>query len=272
MLLSIVVDPPRVAFTIPLVYLDIYWYSILFALGFLLSYFLILFFIRRYVCHHNISINPQQFTDSLSWYIFFGSLIGARLGHVFFYDWDYYRVNLLDIIMIRKGGLASHGGAIGILISLTLFWFYHLRKEKIFSFLKLLDYLCVVACLAGGFIRIGNFFNQEILGTPTSMPWGFIFLNPSEVVDMPCHPVQLYESIGYFVLFAFLFWKLTRREDKMKDGYISGLFFVLLFSFRFFVEYFKVPQGQELFSFVHTGQILSLPFIATGFLLLYKKY
>jgi phosphatidylglycerol---prolipoprotein diacylglyceryl transferase len=272
MLLSIIVDPPRVAFTLPLIHLDIYWYSILFACGFLFSYFLVSFFIRRYVSRHNLVVNTQQFIDKLSWYIFLGAIIGARLGHVFFYDWEYYRENLVDIIMIRKGGLASHGGAIGILIALALFWYRHLLKERSISPLKLLDYLCLGASCAGGFIRIGNFFNQEILGTPTTMPWGCIFLQPTDYVEMPCHPVQLYESLGYFALFFFLLWKLYRSEEKMLDGYISGLFLVLLFSFRFLIEYFKVSQGEELLSFIHTGQLLSVPFIIAGIVLLYKKH
>jgi len=274
MLLSIFVDPPRIAFTMPVIDLPIYWYSILFAAGFFLSYFIVKFFSDRYFLsyrHFFKLSHPQKFADSLVWYVFLGTLIGARLGHVLFYDFDYYWQNPLEIIMVRKGGLASHGAALGIIVAIYLFWLRHIKGTLEISFLKLIDWLSIGATLTGSFIRLGNFFNQEILGTPTNMPWGTIFGHPAESAQMPCHPVQLYESIYYFFAFLILFFITYRFEKRLKDGFVTGLFFILVFGFRFLIEFLKVPQEAMQLPILNMGQLLSLPCIVFGIYLVIKK-
>jgi len=259
-------DPPREAFTIPFFDIEIYWYSVLFAAGFLAAYFVVLSFVKR-----QLHSSASRYTDTLAWYIFFGMLIGARLGHVFFYDWDYFREHPSEIVMLRRGGLASHGATAGIIASLFLFSWRH----KELSFLKLFDYLSVAAPLAGAFVRIGNFFNQEIQGTPTTLPWGVVFGHPADGVTVACHPAQLYEALFYIFLFAILFYIMRKCEGKIGDGRIAGAFLIALFAFRFGIEWLKVPQeahpNDQNSSDLNMGQLLSLPFIATGLYLLLRK-
>lgn len=210
--------------------------------------------------------------DSLSWYIVIGTILGARLGHAIFYDWEYYLTHPFSIFRIWEGGLASHGGAIGILIALGFFYSCRIKKNlPEVSFLSFLDIFVIPVPLAGAFIRIGNFINQEIVGTPSSLPWAVLFGHPLEGGErIPRHPVQLYEALAYVGIFiaALCIWRFYRKS--LNPGFLSGFVIALIFIFRFFLEFFKASQ-ESLFSdgFLEAGQYLSLPFILLGLFLLF---
>jgi phosphatidylglycerol---prolipoprotein diacylglyceryl transferase len=272
-------DPSREAFTIPYFGHPIVWYGICFVMGFMFGYYVsIPLFCRSLqripsIAPSDIRQTSFFLVDRLCWFAIAGTIIGARLGHVFFYDWDRYKHDPWSILKTWEGGLASHGGAIGVLIALYAYKRYINRQFPSFSFLELLDNICIPTALVGFFIRIGNFINQEILGTPTTLPWGVVFGHPSppdRFFDTPRHPVQLYEAFAYLALFAFLVYVWKKGGAKLKTGLISGLFFTLLFSARFLLEFFKVDQD----SFIETpyfqiGQYLSIPFILAGTLLIF---
>jgi len=210
------------------------------------------------------------FADKATFYIVAGTLIGARLGDILFYQgWAEIARDPLIVFRIWEGGLASHGGAIGIFIALWL-----LSKKMSFSFLRLLDLVAAPAALGGMFIRIGNFFGQEILGTPTRLPWGVIFGHPvGREEAVPRHPVQLYEALWYGLVFIALLWYFRRHPRLKEPGRLAGALFVSVFSFRFLIEYFKVEQSRliDAHAFLTMGQWLSLPAIAFGIFLLCRK-
>lgn len=251
--------------------LSIRWYGLLFASAFLSGYLVF----TRYLATEKLS---SEMLDQLLIYIAVGTVIGARLGHCFFYEPDYFLKNPLEILKIWKGGLASHGAAIGILLSL---WLY-IRKHKL-SFLWLIDRIVIVVALGGAFIRFGNLFNSEIYGLPTNLPWGFEFVrdriydaNTGELLPTVArHPTQLYEALSYILIFVVLFIFYRKRYTKVRDGFIFGVFMILLFSARFFIEFVKNDQvAFEAGMQFNMGQLLSLPFIIAGVLmiLLTKKW
>jgi prolipoprotein diacylglyceryl transferase len=209
---------------------------------------------------------PQKMLDTLTTYMVIGTVVGARLGHCLFYEPAYYLANPLRILKVWEGGLASHGAAIGILISLYLF----VRKVKK-PYLWILDRIVIVVALAGFFIRMGNLMNSEIYGVQTSLPWGFIFVRWGET--MPKHPTQIYEALSYLAIFFLLYSIYLRKGVKIKQGFLFGLFLIILFSVRFLIEFIKEPQvGFEEHMVLNMGQLLSIPFILTGiFLLVYKR-
>jgi phosphatidylglycerol:prolipoprotein diacylglycerol transferase len=211
--------------------------------------------------------------DQLLIYIAVGTVIGARLGHCFFYEPDYFLENPLEILKIWKGGLASHGAAFGILLSL---WLY-VRKYKL-SFLWMIDRIVIVVALGGAFIRLGNLFNSEIYGLPTELPWGFEFVrdrlydsNTGELLPtVACHPTQLYEALSYIAIFTVLFIFYRKMHMKVRDGKIFGVFMILLFSARFLIEYVKNDQvAFEAGMQFNMGQLLSLPFILAGVFMIF---
>jgi len=212
--------------------------------------------------------------DRITWFVTIGTLVGARLGEVFFYDWPHYRDNLLDIFKIWEGGLSSHGGTIGIIIAILLFRKSIQKSFPEFTFLTILDCLCIPTALACGFIRIGNFFNQEIVGTPTDVPWAIIFGHPVfGKSPVPRHPVQLYEAAAYFTIFVIFYslWKFQGK--KLKEGFLIGSFFTLTFTSRFLLEFFKLPLSAMIDeSYLQTGQYLSIPFILGGVGILLYAY
>lgn len=282
MFLSIFWDPPREAFVIPYIDLPIYWYSLFFASGFLVAYFIVSKLILHYTLGHSkplhgaalqaVKKKTYNFVDHMAWYVFAGMLIGARLGHVFFYDWDYFSHNLSEILMTRKGGLASHGAAVGILVGLGLFWHFNHQKIPLLSWRRVLDFLVIGIAFAGGCIRIGNFFNQEILGTSSNLPWAVDFGHPADIHAIsPCHPAQLYEASFYFLIFGILFGVARKWGKTLKDGFIAGLFLTAVFIFRFFIEWIKLPQESDASHFMQMGQLLSLPFIVLGLYFLFGK-
>jgi len=241
--------------------LSIRWYGLMFASAFLFGYIVF----TRFLATDRLT---SEMLDQLLIYIAVGTVLGARLGHCLFYEPDYFLKNPIEILKIWKGGLASHGAAIGILLSL---WLY-IRKHKL-SFLWLIDRIVIVVALGGAFIRLGNLFNSEIYGRPTSLPWGFEFVRDrlydsntgALLPTVARHPTQLYEAFSYILIFLVLFLFYRKRHMKVRDGYIFGVFMILLFSARFIIEFVKNDQvafesGMQL----NMGQLLSLPFILAG--------
>jgi|SRR3989339_95715 len=232
------------------------WYGLLFALSFVAGYYIMLKFFKR----EGIK---QEVLDSLTMYMFLGVLLGARLGHCLFYEPEYYLAHPIKILMVWQGGLASHGAAIGILIALYLF----VRKQKR-SFLWIMDRIVIVVALAGFFIRSGNLMNSEIYGHQTTLPWGFIFELRGETV--PKHPTQIYEALSYLFIFVLLYWIFMKEYKKDRHGFIFGVFLILLFSARFFIEFLKEDQVDfEASMSLNMGQWLSIPFVLAGFAFLY---
>ena len=265
-------DPDPKAFTVPFIQLDIYWYSLFFGAGFFAAYFLVLKDIqaRLTVTQANMATDLRkksalQYTDKLALYIFFGVLLGARLGHVFFYDWGYFSRHLGEIFALPLRGLASHGAVFGTFAALAIF--YKLTP-RLLTFRELLDSLARASTVIACTIRIGNFMNQEILGTATSLPWAITFGHPADMMYEPCHPVQLYEAIFYLAV-GFVLYRLRKQ---LPDGASFGLLCVLIFGFRFCIEYLKLPQATHDGEGLHMGQLLSIPLIILGVYFLYTSY
>lgn len=210
---------------------------------------------------------PEKDLNDLIWFMIIGTVAGARLGHCLFYNPAYYLSNPLEILMIQKGGLASHGAAIGILLAIYIY----IRKNNKYSFIWLMDRIVITVALGGAFIRLGNLFNSEIIGMPTNGDWGFIFL----VIDnIPRHPAQLYESLAYLLVFITLVFIYRSNWKTMKEGLLFGVFLIAVFGFRFIIEFVKEDQTYFEEGWVlNMGQLLSLPLILYGFylLLFYKN-
>ena len=213
-------------------------------------------------------------TDRLCWFTVAGTIIGARLGAVFFYDWPLFRDHPAEIFKIWHGGLASHGGFLGVILSIYAYLKYIHQWIPKLTFLRLVDFVTIPATLICCFIRLGNFMNQEILGTPSTVPWAIIFGNPADGSDLiPRHPVQLYEAVLYLLTFCIL-WNLWKNKIvEHRPGAILGLSFILGFGGRFFLEFWKSNQDSSFLnsSFLQMGQILSIPFIIFGIYLVFKK-
>lgn len=234
------------------------WYGILFATSFLIGFWLT----RRMFIH--AGRDPLE-VDQLLTYVLIATVVGARLGHVIFYDLMFYLRHPAEILAIWHGGLASHGAAIGILIALYLF----ARKKADMSFLWLADRVVVVVAIAGAFIRTGNFMNSEIVGEPTDMAWGIIFAK----LDMiPRHPTMLYEALLCILVFAIL-WKVYYSYEKNPpEGSLFSLFLTILFSGRFLLEFTKIDQAKFASDWaINMGQWLSVPLIILGVWLMVKK-
>ncbi len=245
-------------FVIPGLNHPVRWYGVSWAVGLILSQLMMSYVYKR-------EGRTEGEVDTMTLYIVFGTLLGARLGHVLFYDPVHYVQNPLSILAVWEGGLASHGGGIGILVSAFLF----ARKTKV-SYLWLLDRLSIVAALTGCFIRVGNLMNSEMVGTPTTLPWGFIF---TRIDDVPRHPAQLYEALYCLVLFVGLFLAWYRYKDRIKTGMLVGWFLIILFSLRFVDEFLKIDQVEfEAGMVLNMGQLLSIPFILTGIVILMRAH
>lgn len=246
---------------------EMHYYTLCFMLAFLVSYIIMLRVFNR-------EGKSQELLDQLSIYIFVGTLLGARLGHCLFYEFDYYKDHLLEMFLpiafvdggIRLTGfhgLASHGGAIGILTAMFLFC----RKTKV-DFMWLADRLVIVVAIAGAFIRLGNFFNSEIIGLPADLPWAVIF---ARVDAIPRHPAQLYEAIAYVSIFIMLVL-IYQKSKALKPGFMFGLFMITLFGARFGLEFLK--ENQEAFEEgmrLNMGQLLSIPFMLIGVYFVARK-
>lgn len=254
----------------------ILWYGFFFAFGFFLGYWAFTLILKKFLSSDRFEKKQlSSLAEKLGFYVVCGMIIGARLGDLLFYqDWSDLMHHPLTIFKFWEGGLASHGAIAGILYGTYLF----LRKIKkdfpLFNWQSLLDLMVIPGCIAAIFIRIGNFMNQEILGTLTTVPWAVIFGHPADgSIPLPRHPVQLYEALFYFLLSSLL-WILREKVPAMKKtGKTSGLFFISLFTFRFFIEFFKSKQSALLSAdaVLDMGQLLSIPFILFGIFLLFEK-
>jgi prolipoprotein diacylglyceryl transferase len=227
------------------------WYGLLFAMGFVVGIYLANKMFKR-------EGMKTELVDSLFLFVVIGTVIGARLGHVLFYDWAYYSQHPAEIIKIWHGGLASHGAAVGIILAL---WWWSKKYSKR-SILWAMDKVVVPTALAGAFIRTGNLINSEIYGHATSVPWAFTFIREDNI---PRHPTQIYEAIAYLLVFAFLMYMYWKTDIRLKEGKLFGWFMLLVFGFRFFIEFLKEDQSAfEAGMLLNMGQLLSIPLALTG--------
>jgi len=231
------------------------WYGLAFASSFIFGFLLM----RRIF---RLEGRPVKNLDKLLVYVLIGTILGARLAHCFFYNPFYFWGNPIEILKVWKGGLASHGGGLGVLIAI----FLYSRNKPQEPYLWLLDRIAIAGGLVGFFIRIGNLFNSEIIGTPTTLPWAFIF---EKVDNIPRHPVQLYESITYGFIFIVLLTIYKKQRHKVKQGFLTGLFLLLGFTARFFLEFVKARQASYSSKLpLSVGQLLSIPFLLAGIVLI----
>ena len=247
----------------------VHYYSLMFVIAFLLG----LRILKKMYEEEKVS---TETLENLLFYVVISTLLGARLGHVFFYDWAYYQNHLLEILLpiastadggysfVGFRGLASHGAAIGILLGVIVYQ----RTYPYKPLLWILDRMIIPLTLGAGFVRIGNFFNSEIVGNYTGNNFGVVFVNRGEL--LPRHPAQLYEAIAYILLFFFLRY-LYQKGIKRQDGFILGVFMAVLFSIRFLVEFVKESQGgfETALPALSTGQWLSIPLIIAGLILMF---
>lgn len=258
--------------------LSVRWYGLTWALGIWAT----LLITTKLFKHENL---PEEWLDKLFMYTVIGTIIGARLGHCFFYEWYLLPdpVNILgitfkygnpylskpwELLYIWRGGLASHGGAIGILIAMVMFNKYISKK----GLLWILDRLLIGVAICAMSIRFGNLMNSEIYGSVTDLPWGFIFNSDPQGDGLPHHPTQIYEMIYCISTFVVTWWMYWKQEAYKKRGLITGVFFVMMFGSRFSLEFIKLNQEAfESGMILNMGQILSLPFIVWGIWLLARK-
>jgi len=238
--------------------LTIRWYGLLFVGAFFCGQFIMARIFREEGL-------PVAELDQLMFNVLIGTIVGARLTHCFAYDPAYYLAHPLEIIEVWKGGLASHGGAIGML--LVLGWYARHAQPRL-SFLWLLDRVAIPATLGGVFIRVANFLNSEIIGIPTAGNWGVVF---DAIDELPRHPVQLYEALAYLVIFAILGAIYWRKRRQTPQGLLVGVYMIMVFGARFFIEFFKTAQASyDEGLALSVGQYLSLPFILMGVVLVIR--
>jgi prolipoprotein diacylglyceryl transferase len=233
------------------------WYTVLFVLSFVFGYQIM----RRIYRREGM---PLEEVDKIVAYTALGTLIGTRLGHCLFYDPFFYLVNPMEILKIWKSGLSSHGGVIGIFLALYLY----ARKKNSPTFLWLADRVIIPVALAACLIRLGNLFNSEILGTASTLPWAIVF---ERYDNVPRHPTQVYESITNGLIFILLIFLYRKYHMKFRQGFLSGIFFIFVFTARFFIEFTKMRQasyGADMA--ISVGQWLSIPVIIAGVILLVR--
>ena len=259
------------------------WYGLCWALGIYICWIMN----ERMYKHENC---PAEWTDQLFFWITAGAILGARIGHCLFYEWHQYGEpwhllgweftyrnpyieHPLWILKIWEGGLASHGGTIGIIIAAILLNKYKFSRYPQFgtNWIWILDRLCIGVAVAGFLIRLGNLFNSEIYGGPTDLPWGFIFVRDGQTV--PCHPTQIYEML-YCLAALGITWSMYWYTDaRRREGLLLGVFFLIIFGVRFLLEFIK--NDQEAFEAGHVlnmGQWLSIPFIVLALFLIIRAY
>lgn len=267
-------DPEKTAFTLPIVDRPVAWYGVLFVLGFFLGYWVFLPLLAYELKRQGEAEGQERgLADLLLWYLLIGAIVGARAGHVLFYDWPAYRHDWMGMLKIWEGGLASHGGTVGAVLGLILFrWRIRIKLPRL-TFLTLLDLVCIPTALAAALIRVGNFINQEIVGVPSDLPWAVVFLHPADgSAAVARHPVQLYEALLYLATFCALLLLWRWRRDSLPKGVLSGLFFTAIFAPRIVLESYKLPQSLLIDeSYGMMGQYLSIPFILFGLALLFNR-
>lgn len=266
------------------------WYGLMFAIGFLVGYYIVDKMYRREGA-------PEQWVSYLFFYVIIATILGARLGHVFFYAWDYYSAHPMEIFAIWEGGLASHGGTLGIIIAIAFYskyvtgervltpaqrevkggkawaWLVKLWRSMLWTF----DRVVVPTGFVAALIRLGNLMNHEIYGGVTDQPWGFRFISnvgaymqgADPLFTPPCHPTQLYEAACYLAIFGICMWMYWRMKSQYRPGLIFGVFLTLVFGSRFLIEYVKnVQENWEIAMRatwgIDQGQLLSIPFVVLG--------
>jgi phosphatidylglycerol---prolipoprotein diacylglyceryl transferase len=236
---------------------ELRYYSLMFVIGFFSMDLYVKGLFKKYG-------KDPEFVSSLTTHLVLGMLFGSRLAHCLFYEPDYYLSNPIEILKVWEGGLASHGGYVGVMIAV---WVY-LRKHKDLTFLWIMDLIAGPCLFVGGLIRLGNFFNSEILGEPTSGAFGVVF---TRIDQIPRHPAQLYEAVGYFTIACILMSVAKNKFLTWPRGINLAIAIILSFTFRFFIEYFKDEQSHlVLTEAVNMGQWLSLAFVLGGVGLLVK--
>jgi phosphatidylglycerol:prolipoprotein diacylglycerol transferase len=280
----IVWDPPKemLPFNLPLLNRPILWYGFFFALGFFIGYWILRYILARLPGvletkdkEKSLKQKISIISEKMTLYVIMGTIIGARLGDVFFYQhYSTYLYHPINIIKVWEGGLASHGGVIGIFIALYILSKRIRKTYPRLTLTTLTDLSIIPTALVCCCIRIGNFFNQEILGTVTAVPWAIIFKHPADgSAALPRHPVQLYEALFYFLMFIMLTLLFRFSNCFKTSGKATGFFLFFVFLFRFFIEYFKVEQSALLNvnAYLSMGQILSIPLILIGAFLLFRR-
>lgn len=258
--------------------LTVRWYGLLWAIGIWLA----LTIVQKIYKNEKL---PEKWLDSLFMYAVIGTIVGARLGHIFFYEWkhldvpinilgfevnywNYYLSHPAEILAIWHGGLASHGGAIGILVAMYL---YNKKVTKK-GFLWGMDRLVIGVAVAGACIRLGNLMNSEIYGNITTVPWAFIFINDPQGDGLPHHPTQIYEMLYCIITFGVTWWMYWKKGLQKNTGLIYGVFLLGIFGSRFLLEFIKLDQEAfESGMILNMGQILSLPLIIWGLWLVFRK-
>jgi phosphatidylglycerol:prolipoprotein diacylglycerol transferase len=250
-------------------HLPLRWYGVLFAAGFIIAQLVFYYVYRK-------DGKSRAAVDTLTIYVIVATIVGARLGHYLFYEWPMLLQSpiswLTELITPPFSGLASHGATICVVLSVYLY--SRLHKDQ--PFLWVLDRLAIVTPIVGAMIRLGNLLNSEIYGVPTSLPWGFLFereTDPLLLPIVPRHPTQLYEALFCVFLFGLTFYLWKVRRFTIPSGAISGIFIFLLFLFRFCIEFLKNDQVEfESDYLLNMGQVLSLPAMAFGLLILFYAY
>lgn len=270
MLFSYITWDPSIG--IDLGFFTIRYYSMMYLVAFALGWYIMSFIYKRE------GVN-KDLLDPLLFYMIFGTLIGARLGHVIFYQPELFKEDFLSVFLPMQfvpkieftgyQGLASHGAAIGILIAMYLYSRKKLKKPMLW----IMDRITMPVAIGGMFIRLGNFINSEMVGKPSDASWAvkFVQQSPGYGPVVPRYPAQLFEAGGYFIVFIIL-WYVYKKTDKRNYlGYIFGLFLILLFTVRFLVEFAKEPQVEERADWLlNTGQLLSIPFILIGIFMMIR--
>jgi phosphatidylglycerol---prolipoprotein diacylglyceryl transferase len=241
------------------------WYGLMFAFAFISGYAIVS---KTYMD----AGRSQADLDRLLIYILIATIVGARLGHVFFYEAEFYLRNIHLIPQVWTGGLASHGAAIGIILAMYLY----AKKTAGTTFMWVADRVVIGVAIGGMFIRLGNFFNSEILGLPSDLPWAIVFkvapsLSAAEQM-IPRHPSMLYEALLCVILFAVLATIYYKYDKKPPQGSLFGTFLIILFSGRFLIEFTKETLASFMAgSMLDMGQLLSVPFVLVGAWILWKK-
>jgi prolipoprotein diacylglyceryl transferase len=258
-------DP--VAFTIPLIDREVRWYGIAFALGFALGWWVV----RKIWKYEKLN---EMWFETLFYYVIVSATIGARLGHCLFYNPGYYLSHPIEILKIWEGGLASHGGTLGIIIAIWIF-----SRKYYVNMLWVFDRIVVPVGFVAALIRLGNLMNHEVYGHPTNLPWAFRFIEnlpytrmgANPVFGPPSHPTQLYEVFFYVLTSCICLWMYWKRKDYKYRGLIFGAFLIGIFLSRFFIEFFKnLQESFEENMILNMGQLLSIPFIIAGICFAYK--
>lgn len=242
------------------------WYGMMFIIGFVVGYKIM----EKIYKHEGM---PEKWLSSLLVYLVISTIIGARLGHVFLYAWDYYSQHPIEILYTWEGGLASHGATIGIFVAMILYSIFVTKRSPLW----ILDRVVIPIAIVGALVRMGNLMNHEIYGHPTDLPWGFRFVTNLQgwmagappVFSAPSHPTQIYEALCYAALFILLMWMYWKKNAEERPGLLFGVFFTVLFTSRFLIEFVKNPQEPfEVGMTLNMGQWLSIPFIVAGLCLI----